>query len=294
MDGMAIAIGLVGAGRRAAEVHAPAIAACPEARFAGVWARSPGPTQALAAQYGVPACGRFEDLLDHCEAVVFAVPPPVQPYLAEVAAGQDKALLLERPVAGDLAGAERLAEAAGPTVSQLALLWRYSATVRHFLTDAVPKTFPKGASGLVVTTAPPDPRPWRRGLSVLRGDLGPDLLDLLDAALGRVIGVHAHGQPTGWFGMMFEHEGGTYSEVSMYTSPEPVRERAEIEVFGSGGVAAVDGVAAVGREAVDTMYREFADVAGHRRRHELDAARGLHLQQVIEAVESDLLHRDDD
>ncbi|WP_248965935.1 Gfo/Idh/MocA family protein [Sphaerisporangium perillae] len=289
---MAIAIGLTGAGHRAAKVHAPAIAACGGAYFAGIWARSPDATRVLAARYDVPVFGRFDELLDHCDAVVFAVPPPVQPELAEVAARRGKALLLERPVAGDLAGAERLAEAAEGTVSQLALTWRYSPVIRRFLSGAVPKTWPKGASGRVLAAAPPDPRPWRRGLSVLRGDLGPDLLDLLDAALGRVVGVHAHGEPTGWFGMMFEHEGGTYSEISMYASPEPVRQRAEIEVFGPGGVADIDGVAATaGRGAVDTMYREFTDAAEQRRRHELDAVRGLHLQEVIEATESDLLHR---
>ncbi|GAA3788469.1 hypothetical protein GCM10022226_03890 [Sphaerisporangium flaviroseum] len=49
--------------------------------------------------------------------------------------------------------------------------------------------------------------------------------------------------------------------------------------------------ATAGPGAVDTMYREFTDAAEQRRQHELDAVRGLHPQEVIEATESDLLHR---
>jgi predicted dehydrogenase len=33
-----VTIGLAGAGRRAADVHAPSLASCPGARFAGIWA----------------------------------------------------------------------------------------------------------------------------------------------------------------------------------------------------------------------------------------------------------------
>ena len=233
VDGMTVTIGLAGAGRRATEVHAPAIASCRGVRFAGVWARSPMATRALADKYGVPVFDHFSEMLNHCDAVVFAVPPAVQEDVAAVAARRGKAVLLERPIAGDLAGAEELAVAAERSVSQVALTWRYASAVRDFLTTEVPRTSPQGGSGRVVTPAPVGASPWVRELSVLR-NLGSDLVDLLDAALGRVVGVRAHGDPDGWFGLMLEHQIGRHSEASMYVSPEGGARRAEVEVFGPG------------------------------------------------------------
>ncbi|MEV5754981.1 hypothetical protein AB0L00_44915 [Actinoallomurus sp. NPDC052308] len=70
------------------------------------------PAQGLAARCSVPAFGSFAEMLDHCDAVAFAVPPAAQPSLAAGAGeGRHVALLLSRPIAGDLAGAEELAGA---------------------------------------------------------------------------------------------------------------------------------------------------------------------------------------
>ena len=83
---MTVRIGLVGAGRRATEVHAPALASCPDVEFAGIWARSAAPTAALADKFGVPAYRRFDDLLEQCDGIAFAVPPAAQAELASLAA----------------------------------------------------------------------------------------------------------------------------------------------------------------------------------------------------------------
>src|SRR5690349_11434338 len=48
-----ITVGLAGAGRRAARVHAPALASAPDIEFVGIWALSPGPVRALADRHGV-------------------------------------------------------------------------------------------------------------------------------------------------------------------------------------------------------------------------------------------------
>ena len=125
---MTVTIGLVGAGRRAAQVHAPTLAGSPDVRFAGVWAPTPGPVRELADRHHVRPFDRFADLLDHCDAVAFAVPPPVQAELAAAAAQRGKSVFLERPMAGDIAGAEELAEAVqrSKVTSQIGLAWRYS------------------------------------------------------------------------------------------------------------------------------------------------------------------------
>jgi predicted dehydrogenase len=258
-----------------------------------VWARSHEAACRLAAQYGVPAEHRFEDLLARCDAVAFSVPPAAQAELATHAVRYGLAVLLERPLAADTAGAEELAMAvdARNAISQLALDWRYAAEVRRFLAEDVPRAAPTGGSGLLVTCARPGPAgapPWQieRG-ALLTG--GPDLLDLLDAALGAIVGVRAHGDPRGWLGVMLDHQVGRYSEASLYTAAAPGPPHAEISVFGPGGTARLAYSPAADPAAFATMYREFAASVATGVPHELDVRRGLHLQQVIEAAETDLI-----
>jgi predicted dehydrogenase len=288
-----IRIGLAGAGGPAAAVHASSLAACRQAQFAGVWAPEPTAARSLAEVHGVPAFGTFDELLGGCDAVAFAVPPAAQPELAGAAAGRGKAVLLESPLAADLAGAQDLAAAvaAAGVTSQVALAWRYDSAVRDFLAGAAPQAIPQGGSGRLVSaafgTGSAEPA-WRIEMGVLR-TFGPYLVDLLDAALGRISSVGAHGDPEGWLGLMLEHSGGRFSEASLTATGAPGDERAEVEIFGSGGSAAIDCREAAGRASFDTMYREFADAAARGKPHELDAAHGLRVQQVIEAAERDLL-----
>jgi predicted dehydrogenase len=291
---MAVTVGLAGAGRTATEGYAPALASCPKAKFAGVWARPPDATRDLAARFSVPAFEAFDEMLDHCDAVAFAVPPAAQSLLAVIAAGRRKAVLLARPVAGELAGAEELATvvATNDVVTQVALMWRYAAPVRTFLSTRVKRTHPRGGTGRLISgafTAGAPVQPWRVERGVLM-DMGVDVLDLLDAALGRTAAIWAHGDPAGWVGLMLEHEGGRYSEASLYATASPDEPaRAEIEIFGPGGAAVLDGAEVAGPDAYETMVGEFADAVEYRMPHELDLQRGLHLQRLLDAAETDLL-----
>lgn len=291
---MAVTVGLAGAGRTAHEGYAPALASCPKAEFAGVWARSPGAARDLAARFSVPAFETFDEMLDHCEAIAFAVPPAAQSSLAVIAACRHKAVLLTRPIAGELAGAEELAAVAATAdvVTQVALTWRYAAPVREFLSARAKRTCPRGGTGRVISgafAAGAPVQPWRVERGVLM-DMGVDVLDLLDAVLGRTAAIWAHGDPAGWVGLMLEHEGGRYSEASLYATASPDEPpRAEIEIFGPGGAAALDSAGMAGPDAYATMVGEFADAVEYRMPHELDVQRGLHLQRLLDAAETDLL-----
>lgn len=106
-----VKVGLVGAGPWARAVHARVLAAGPETQLTAVWARRAEAARETAAPYGADVAARFEDLLDSCEAVAFAVPPSVQAELACRAAEAGKALLLEKPLALDLPSAQRLVDA---------------------------------------------------------------------------------------------------------------------------------------------------------------------------------------
>jgi predicted dehydrogenase len=288
-----VTIGLAGAGRRAADVHAPFLASCPGARFAGIWAPRVQAASVLADKHGIAAYERFEQMLDQCDAVVFAVPPAAQPDLAGLAAGRGKAVLLEIPIAGDLAGAQELAEAIATAgvVSQVALTWRYASAVRRFLDTSVPRTRPLGGSARMVSAAfrpESEASPWRAQMGVLR-NLGPHLVDVLDAALGRIDTVQAHGDPRGWVGLMLEHAQGRFSEASLTAAARVESPRADVEVFGGGGAAEIECEAAAARDAFPTMFAEFAQAAGKGTPPALDVQRGLHLQRVVEEAQTDLI-----
>jgi predicted dehydrogenase len=292
---VAVTIGLAGAGDRATQVHAQSIASCPGARLAGIWAPRPPAARSLADRHQVTAYQTFDGLLDQCDAVALAVPPGAQPELAGLAAQRGKAVLLEVPVASDLAGAEQLAEAiaAAGVVSQIALAWRYSEEIRRFLGTTVPRIWPQGGTARLVSAAfAPGSKvsPWRIEMGVLR-NLGPHLLDMLDAALGRIGDVQAHGDPAGWVGLMVEHADGRFSEASLTATANVEVPRADIEIFGSGGSAAIECEAAATPATFLTMYREFVVAVGAGTPHELDVQRGLHLQRITEEAQTDLMRR---
>ena len=56
--------------------------------------------------------------------------------------------------------------------------------------------------------------PWRLKQGPLL-DLGPHLLDLLEACLGPIEAVTARGDPHGWISLILEHQGGLISEATI-------------------------------------------------------------------------------
>lgn len=270
--------------------HAPVLAAGPETRLAAVWARRPEAAQHLASAHGAKACERIEELFDSCEAVAFAVPPEVQADLASAAAKAGKAVLLEKPIAADVAAAERLADAIGEAgVGSLVVLsWRYAAPVRSFLerADAFDAVGGRGRFVSGALLGGPFATPWRLQRGALP-DLGPHVVDLLDAALGQVVGVRAHGRSLGWVGLLLDHEGGEVSEASLCGVSALESQEAGVELYGRDGMLEIDCASAVGAEAFATLRREFAAVA-RGGSHPLDVHRGLHLQRIISSAEAAL------
>lgn len=279
-----LAVGLVGAGPWATAVHAPMLAAGPETRLAAVWSRTHDSAGALAAAHGATASETFDDLLDRCEAVAFAVPPTVQPEYAVRAARAGKALLLEKPLALDVEGAEAIADAVAEAGvgSIVVLTYRFAAVVREFLAAvaAMPVTGGRACFLSGAFLDGPFAGGWRAEHGALL-DVGPHILDLVDAAMGQVVGIDAHGDPHRWVGLLLEHESGARSEVSISCSVAITPSRTEIEVFGPEGALAIDGRAGARPESFATLRRELAEVARRRGGHECDAARGFYVQQLV-------------
>lgn len=286
-----VAVGLVGAGPWARMVHAPLLAASPRTTLAGVWARRPEAAAETGAPHGAPAIERLEDLLDQCDAVAFAVPPDVQAVHAATAARAGKALLLEKPIGLDLAQAQGLVDAVerAAVPSMIFLTWRYAAVTRAFLAE-VAAAEPIGGRGSFISgglLAGPFTTPWRLQHGALL-DVGPHIIDLLDAALGRVVAIRAHGDPLRWVGLLLEHESGLVSEVSLSSHTAIPGMRAGVEVYTRDGAIDLDTAAALGAETGATIAGELADLVTSGGPHPLDVHRGLHLQRLLAAAADDI------
>jgi predicted dehydrogenase len=286
-----VSVGLVGAGPWASLVHAPVLASSPHTRLAGIWARRPEASAELAARHGTDAVASFDALLDRCEAVAFAVPPDVQAPLAIDAARAGKHLLLEKPIALDLDSAQRLADAVHESGvrSLIVLSWRYASSVRRFLADAA--TFDAiGGRGVFVSGALLGgmfATPWRLERGPLL-DLGPHVLDLLDAALGRIVDVRAAGNGIDWVELALRHDGGAVSGASLCATSALQPHRAGVELYSRAGVLELDCTTAVGPEAFASLAEELATSIRDDRPHELDVDRGLHLQGLLSSAEAQL------
>jgi predicted dehydrogenase len=282
-----VSVGLVGAGPWAARVHAPVLAAGPHTRLAGVWARRPE----AAAALGAPVYQRLEDLFEVCEAVAFSVPPAVQAELAPLAARAGKALLLEKPLAADLDGAKRLADVIGETgvASQMVFSWRYAEEVRDFLDRArALRPFGGQASYISGSLRPESPfaTPWRLDRGAIL-DVGPHMIDLVDAAMGKVTGVRARGNVLGWTGLLLEHESGALSDMSLCLNA-PVTGQASVKVYGETDHAVIDQSVLRNDVIFPRMAEEFAQTVRRGGGHPLDAAHGLRIQEIITAAEAQL------
>ncbi|MCT9112469.1 Gfo/Idh/MocA family oxidoreductase [Streptomyces mirabilis] len=279
-----VKVGLVGAGPWARAVHARVLAAGPETRLTAVWARRAEAARETAEPHGAAAVTRFEELLDGCEAVAFAVPPAVQAELAPLAAKAGKALLLEKPLGVDLASARRLADAVDEAgvVSQLVLTNRYHPATREFLNRARELEITGARSCLLhgaflggefATT-------WRLEHGALL-DLGPHLLDLLDAAVGPIVRVRGTGDPRRWIELTCEHANGVVSQASLSGSVRVEQGNTRIELFGPQAPLVYDATELDHEETWQVLRREFATAVRTGVSGELDVHRGLHLQTLM-------------
>jgi predicted dehydrogenase len=268
-------------------MHARMLAAGPETELAAVWARRTAAAEELARLHGSVVAASFPELLERCEAVAFAVPPAVQAELAPIAARAGKAVLLEKPLGPDLTTARTVADAIAEAgvVSQLVLTKRYHPETRRFLrlaagleVSGARSCYLHGAflGGEFATS-------WRLEHGALL-DLGPHLLDLLDVAVGPIARIRAAGDPRRWIELTCEHTNGAISQASLSGSVRLPHARTRIELFGQGDWLVYDTAGIDHEECWPVLRREFAIAVRTGRPTEVDARRGLRLQELMAGV----------
>ncbi len=278
-------VGLVGAGPWARMVTGPVLAAGPQTRVSGVWSRTGTHAKELAAQLGADAHDDLDALFAACEAVAIAVAPEAQPGYATRAARAGKALLLEKPLALDVAGAQAIAETGAPAIVMLTN--RFNPALDAILAAAA-AIEPLGGRGCFISGAFLG-GPFATGWRLERGavlDVGPHLLDLLEATFGEIVDVRAAGEPLGWTSLACTHASGVTTSGSLCCSAA-TDSRTEVEAFGRAGTAFYNG-RDIDRDVWANNIRDALVTVANGGAHPASVQQALHLQELIATIEAQL------
>ena len=230
--------GVLGTGFWAKEVHAATLAGHPSAELVGVWGRDVAKAKAVGAEYDVPGFGDVDDLLEQVDAVSIALPPDVQAPLAERAAAAGKHLLLEKPIALDGPGADRLVGTVRDAgdASVVFFTFRFRPATATWLEQAGRMTLAGGSGSWLSSLAgsPFDSSPWRQERGAL-WDIGPHALSLLVPALGPVTSVQAGAGLRDTVHLVLTHESGVASTITVSHTVAPMSVGNEFFVHGDAG-----------------------------------------------------------
>lgn len=291
MTASPLRVGLVGAGPWASMFHAPVLSGGPETELVAVWARRPEAAAELAAVHGAAVAESFDALVGSCDAVAFAVPPDVQADLAERAARRGRTLLLDKPIAADLAAATRLADAvdAAGVGSLVLFTMRFNGELRRIVAEARQRRW--GAARFwnlsgAFLDGPFSQSPWRHERGALL-DVGPHAFELLDAVCGPIVGIDSvivEGPVTS---MVCWHDSGARSEIVLSGTAS--------SGIGSGLELRADGESIEPAMSVDLWGLDESDVPGNVRAalvaaasghgSSLDVHRGLMIQRLVDRAE---------
>ncbi|MDQ8701380.1 Gfo/Idh/MocA family oxidoreductase [Streptomyces sp. LHD-70] len=288
-------VGLFGTGPWAARVHGPALAAHPDVELIGVWGRRPEAAGELATELATRAYTEADALIADVDVAAFALPPDVQADIAARAARAGRHLLLDKPVATDVAVARDLADAAASVASVVFFTLRFSAASGPWLAEqaAVDGWFTGRAEWLGSIFAPdatsPYPAsPWRQEKGAL-WDVGPHALSLLVPALGDVTAVTAARGPLDTTHLLLRHHSGASSVATLsLTAPEKAG-GVTVELRGASGVATLPEV--WGEGPVDAYARAVDALLTAARTgvpHACDVRFGLRVTEILAVAESSL------
>ncbi|MEV6588730.1 Gfo/Idh/MocA family protein [Streptomyces acidicola] len=298
--GPRLRVAVLGTGYWAWWCHGSVLSARPDIDFVGFWGRDAHKAANAAARVGR---GRgftdLDEVLDAVDAVSIALTPDVQAPLAARAARAGKHVLLDKPLALDVAAADEVvaAVARSGVTSLNFLTYLFQAEVTAWLDDmrdlAAAHGRWEGASvscaGSIDTPGSPySDSAWRRARGGL-WDWGPHALSLLFALLPpveRVSGVRglrdtAH--------VTMEHAGGPVSSMTLtVTAPEGTQE-STVAVWGPGGRHTLSLPTGTLREACHRAVDRFVEaIARGSRSHPLDAAHARRIVAVLDAAERHL------
>jgi predicted dehydrogenase len=283
---------VLGTGYWADTVHAAALAAHPDVELVGIWGRDPAKAEAVAARHGAAAEPDLDALLESVDAVAVAVPPDAQIELACRAADHGCHLLLEKPLALSLAGADRVVEAADRAGVQSLVFFirRFADPTASWFDEVVLPAEWEGGSVLWLASIfrPDNPfgqSPWRREHGAL-WDLGPHALSGLMPALGPVVDVVGERGRRDEVHLALRHEEERASSATLSLTASEATQHTEIAFWGPAGI--VHAPAHDPGAAVTGFMRAVSELLAAvetGQSHPLDAHFGRDVVRVLAAAE---------
>jgi predicted dehydrogenase len=282
-----VRFGVLGTGFWAKEVHAASLAAHPDAELVGIWGRDVAKAKAFGAEFDVAGFGDVDELLSQVDAVSIALPPDVQAPLAERAAGAGKHLLLEKPIALDVAGADRLVDAVrdAGVASIVFFTFRFQPETASWLEQAARTKLAGGHASWLSSLAgsPFDSSPWRKEHGAL-WDIGPHALSVLVPALGPVVSVQAGAGVRDTVHLVLTHESGVASTVTLSHTVAPMSAGTEFFVHGDAGRIVLIPEEGVAPRAFAVAVDELTAAAVARGTHPCDVGFGKDVVVVLDAA----------
>ncbi len=189
--------GLLGTSYWALNTHGAALARSPHCQLEGVWGRDPAKAGDVAAHLGTQAYPDLDELLGRVDAVAMSVPPDVQATLAVRAARAGCHMLLEKPLALEVAQGQAVVDAidAAGTAAIVFFTARYQPEVEAWTDQAAqagpwPSAHVLKYANIYQPDSPFGASPWRRQRGAL-WDNGPHALAGLLPIMGPVTSVVA-------------------------------------------------------------------------------------------------------
>lgn len=217
--------GVLGTGHWARTCHGAALAAHPDVDLVGFWGRDRARADAAAAEVGGRGFDDLDALLAEVDAVAVALPPDVQAPLAARAARAGKHLLLDKPLALDVAAADDVVAATRETgvASVVFVTYLFMPEITEWIgrmQDLAVEHGPwegavaRWAGTIDVPGNPFRESAWRWDRGGL-WDTGPHALSVLLSLLPPVERVTAARGVRDAVNVALEHEGGPGSSLSL-------------------------------------------------------------------------------
>lgn len=281
----------MGAGPWARALHAPALAGHPRTKLVAVWARRERAAAELAAPYGATVAHSFKELMSTVDAISFAVPPAVQAPLATHAAQAGRHLILEKPIASTVDEAEQLVAAADEAAVATVVVFtrRFAKGTIDWLEQAHRLGGWSGGGARWLSSTLLDNKyagsTWRHDGGAL-ADVGPHVVDLLDAALGEIVGVLGayRGEPDLWQ-VVLSHASGAISTACM-SMRLPMRPAiSDAAIYGQHGYLELPQRVESAQDCFHRLLDDFVSMVHNgQTEHRCDVSRGLHIQRLVESI----------
>ncbi|WP_432508710.1 Gfo/Idh/MocA family protein [Kineococcus auxinigenes] len=290
--------GVLGTGHWARTCHGAALAAHPDVELVGFAGRDPARAAAVADQVGGRGFASAEELIEQVDAVTIALPPHVQAPLAARAARAGRHVLVEKPLALDVAAADDVVAAVreGSVASVTYATYLFQPDVTRWLDEMRALAAEHGpwegaiarwAGTIDVPGNPYGASAWRRERGGL-WDTGPHALSILLELLPPVERVSAGRGVRDAVNVALEHAGGAGSALSLTLTAPAGAGGSFATVWGPGGRHDLPRFHGTPQEGFARAVDQLRECAATGLEHPLGVGRAREAVAVLAAVEEHL------